>query len=226
MKKKKLYSDDVLLLEPVKGRIPPKSHMNIKMTLKASIMPSAYEGEIECLVNWIQLAGDETQAGELLVGNDEYLYLRIKKQPVLENVTKVGGELATDEPLLEGVLTGMLKEILDDPCLDEMAKRVQEQPTALYPEIDNDLPPDITYLSSKLVEDEKAVEDLFADYIKESNACDVKELDRKMLFLNQDYVRFTESIFDNTLFNIIQEATHGECDLMKAPRTYISKKPA
>lgn len=194
------------------------------MTLKASLMPSSYEGEIECLVNWIQPTADDPQAGEAMSGSDEYLYLRIKKKPVLREIYKAGGEMITDEPVLENVMTSMIKEILDDTCLDEMAKRMDQQPTALYPEFDNDNPPGINDLSKDLVEEEKGTEKLFEKFIKEANACDEKELDRKMLFLNEDYVRFTESILDNTLFNIVQEATHGECDLMKAPRTYIAKK--
>ena len=119
----------------------------------------------------------------------------------------------------------MLKEILDDPCLDEMANRLDTQPISIYPEIDNDEPPGIPYLSPDLVEDEKKLNDLFDNNIKELNVCDAKELNRKKMFLGEDSVRFMESIVDNTLFNIIQEATHSECDLMKAPRTYISKKP-
>lgn len=130
-----------------------------------------------------------------------------------------------DEPLLENVLTTMLKEILDDPCLDEMANRLEAQPISIYPEIDNDEPPGIPYLSPSLVEEEKKLNALFDENIKELNVCDAKELNRKKMFLSEDSVRFMESIMDNTLFNIIQEATHSECDLMKAPRTYISKKP-
>ena len=131
----------------------------------------------------------------------------------------------SEEPLLESVFTGMIKEILDDPCLDEMARRLEDQPVSLYPEVDNDEPPGISYLGKDLVEDEAKLEELFDNNIKELNVCDDKELERKLLFMNEDAVRFMESIVDNTLFNIVQEATHGECDLMKAPRTYISKKP-
>ena len=55
------------------------------MTLKASMLPSAYEGEIECFVNWVSPAGEDAmpQAGETVAGGDEYLYLRVRKRPVL-----------------------------------------------------------------------------------------------------------------------------------------------
>lgn len=128
-----------------------------------------------------------------------------------------------DEPVMENVLTVMLKEILDDPCLDEMAKRLCEQPMPIYNEIDNDEMPGITYLSNELPTDEGMLMKLFEDHIKESNVCDEGELKRKMLFMDEDTGMFLESIIDNTVFNIIQEATHEECDLMKPPRTYLSK---
>ncbi len=127
---------------------------------------------------------------------------------------------------MENVLTGMLKEILDDPCLDEMAKRLDSQPIAIFPETDNDEAPGISYLSPELDPEERQRAEKYDSHIRELNVCDAKEFDRKMLFLDEDSVRFIESIVDNTMFNVIQEATHGECDLMKAPRTYISKKAA
>ena len=49
------------------------------------MLPSAYEGEIECFVNWVSPAGEDAmpQAGETVAGGDEYLYLRVRKRPVL-----------------------------------------------------------------------------------------------------------------------------------------------
>lgn len=126
--------------------------------------------------------------------------------------------------MLENVLTSMIKEILDDPCLDEMARRIETQPIPLYSETDNDNPPGISYLNGALVENAEKLDKLFEDNVKEVNVCEEAEYKRKKMFMEEDSVRFVESILDNTLFNIIQESTHGECDLMKAPRTYISKK--
>lgn len=190
------------------------------MTLKASTTPSGYEGEIDCTVAWIQ-----DDPSEKVPSGDQFLYLRIKKRPMLKAIKKTKGELEGDEPLMENILTGMIKEILDDPCLDEMAKRIDNQPIALYTDIDNCEAPGISYLDNNLVEEEKdTVEELYANYTNVTNTQDGKELGRKIVFLNVDYNRLTESIVDNTLFNIMQEATHSECDLLKAPRTYISKK--
>jgi len=188
------------------------------MTLKASNAPSGYEGEIDCAINWAQKDPSE----KVSVG-DQFLYLRIKKRPMLKAITKLKISFEEDEPLMEDILTGMLKEIMIDPSLEEMAKRIEDQPISMYTNINNCKAPDISYLSNELVEDEK-IEKLYDDYVKEANSEEGKDFRRKLLFLNEDYVRLTEAILDNTLFNIMQEATHGECDLMKAPRTYITKK--
>lgn len=188
------------------------------MTLKASNAPSGYEGEMACTINWLQ-----EESGEKIPTGEQYLYLRIKKQPMLKAITKMKLELEEDQPLMEDILTGMIKEIMIDPSLEEMVRRIEDQPTSMYTDINNCEPPGISYLSNELVEDDK-IEELYDEYAKDTNMEEGKDFGRKLVFLNEGYVRLTEAILDNTLFNIVQEATHGECDLMKAPRTYITKK--
>lgn len=55
------------------------------MTLKASPMPSAYEGEIECAISWQPDHGEDASAQptEVAPTIDGYLFLRIKKKPVI-----------------------------------------------------------------------------------------------------------------------------------------------
>lgn len=80
-----LYSDDIIIIEPHKGKIPPKSHQNIKLTLKASQLPSSYEGELECQISWLGASGEEGgyQSGDPTGITDESLFLRIKKKAVV-----------------------------------------------------------------------------------------------------------------------------------------------
>ena len=130
-----------------------------------------------------------------------------------------------EEPLFENVLSLMLKEILDDPALDVMAERLATQPVPLFAETDDGPAPGIAHLDRQPIADPQALQRRFAQHVRELNVCEDSEYARKRLFLDDDSGHFLESIIDNTLFNILQEATHSECDLMKAPRTYISKKP-
>jgi hypothetical protein len=46
------FSGDELELDPVSGEIGPKSFYEIKLSLTSSIVPSVYEGEIECEILW------------------------------------------------------------------------------------------------------------------------------------------------------------------------------
>eukprot|EP00826_Nyctotherus_ovalis_P001697 TRINITY_DN10294_c0_g1_i11.p2 TRINITY_DN10294_c0_g1~~TRINITY_DN10294_c0_g1_i11.p2 ORF type:complete len:107 (-),score=43.15 TRINITY_DN10294_c0_g1_i11:53-373(-) len=99
---------------------------------------------------------------------------------------------------------------------------------SLYTDTDNLSAPGISYLSRELVGDGDKTEEQRDGYVEAANSEEGKDFRRKLVFLNQEYVRLTEAILDNTLFNVVQEATHGECDLMKAPRTcllYTSPSP-
>mmetsp|Transcript_39543 Transcript_39543/g.38037 ORF Transcript_39543/g.38037 Transcript_39543/m.38037 type:complete len:232 (+) Transcript_39543:3442-4137(+) len=47
-----LMCGDNLKLEPMSGEIKPLQHQNIKLTLIASRIPTHFEGEIQCLIDW------------------------------------------------------------------------------------------------------------------------------------------------------------------------------
>jgi len=43
---------DNFKVEPLNGTVEPKEFIEIKLTLSADIVPSVYEGEIECMIQW------------------------------------------------------------------------------------------------------------------------------------------------------------------------------
>lgn len=43
---------DNFKVEPLHGTVEPKEFIEIKLTLSADIVPSVYEGEIECMIQW------------------------------------------------------------------------------------------------------------------------------------------------------------------------------
>ncbi len=43
---------DNFKVEPLSGTVEPKQFIEIKLTLSADIVPSVYEGEIECMIQW------------------------------------------------------------------------------------------------------------------------------------------------------------------------------
>jgi hypothetical protein len=61
----------------MQGSILPKQFIEIKLTLISNILPSIYEGEIECKINWVEQSNSEREL------QDETLFLRIKKKSQL-----------------------------------------------------------------------------------------------------------------------------------------------
>ena len=120
----------------------------------------------------------------------------------------------------------MLSDILEDEEVTRVISRLDDQPTPLYPMLNNSTPPDCTYLKEELLtdEEEEKVVAKIEDEIRELNNISDQELERKRMFMDTEMVAFFESIVDSTLFNIMQEATFGETNLSNPSKTYIRKK--
>lgn len=56
-----LICGDTLRMEPMKGELKPNSHVNIKMTLIPSRLPTHFEGEIQCSIDWERHDGDKIE---------------------------------------------------------------------------------------------------------------------------------------------------------------------
>lgn len=49
------------------------------------------------------------------------------------------------------------------------------------------------------------------------------ELFRKRMFMENNFVGMVEYMLEDTLFNLMEEATYEEFDLTQAPKIYIRK---
>lgn len=49
------------------------------------------------------------------------------------------------------------------------------------------------------------------------------DLFRKRMFLDKNFVGMLEFMLEDTLFNLMEEATYEEFDLTQAPKIYIRK---
>jgi len=71
---------DDLIIEPLKGRLGPNSHLIVKIKLIPKNSLSSYEGEIEIKINW-------ALQGENKISNDkENLFIRVAKKAYLKDV--------------------------------------------------------------------------------------------------------------------------------------------
>ncbi len=58
------------------------------------------------------------------------------------------------------------------------------------------------------------------------SGADDKELFQKRMFLEPQFVNFLEYMMEDTMFNLMEEATHEEFNLTQAPRIYIRREEA
>lgn len=83
------YSADEINLVPISGELEPNAHKNIKMTLTAERYPTFFEGEIQCQIEWETdnegpgHATGGTKSINTQMGDQEYLFLRLKKESKL-----------------------------------------------------------------------------------------------------------------------------------------------
>ena len=63
----------------------------------------------------------------------------------------------------------------------------------------------------------------YEENIKKMYGINESELNRKRMFLQEPFVDLMEFMLEDTLFNLMEEATYGEFDLGQPPKIYIRK---
>jgi hypothetical protein len=56
-----------------------------------------------------------------------------------------------------------------------------------------------------------------------SSGMNDQEIFRKRMFLDKNFVDLLEFMLEDTIFNLMEEATYEEFDLTQAPKIYIRK---
>ena len=63
----------------------------------------------------------------------------------------------------------------------------------------------------------------YEDQLMEVSGVNGEELFRKRMYMQKPFVDLMEFILEDTLFNLMEEATYDEFDLGQPPRIYIRK---
>ena len=63
----------------------------------------------------------------------------------------------------------------------------------------------------------------YEENIKKIYGINESELNRKRMFLQEPFVDLMEFMLEDTLFNLMEEATYEEFDLGQPPKIYIRK---
>ena len=108
----------------------------------------------------------------------------------------------------EILLSKAIIDILNDPYLETQLNKIDNQPIQLYGCFDNEEPAGIgkERESSLLLP-------------KRNNIVNYR--DHKNLFLNEEFIELIDYMAENTFFNIIQETTRKEADLLRLSKTFL-----
>lgn len=214
---------DELILDPISGTLGPNSQVPVKLTLNPNRIPTIYEGELECAIEWentMRQSGRIASRKSLDVKSEsasspgaESIFLRIKKSTHYESLHSINVD-STDSELVKTILRQTVQSILSESEMYELLDEFANEPTPLMEQLDNTEPPSLYNLYS--IEDvvEEDEDELEPKYIQER------------LFLNEEFTDLASFILESTVFNAISEAIYQETDLMNVGKNFINLKPS
>lgn len=231
------------------GDLKPNSHCNIKMTLTSSRYPTNFEGEICCSIDWEDSKAEDTKSlhtNTAMPETSEYLFLRLKKRSKIVSATnriltwlktkmQLGADVREGESLIENVVNEAMHEILESDEFDRMLDECCSAKAGLYSNfITNEAEPSMEdaiceelghelQRSATMQQTFNKPAQVYEEELKEVSGVDDSELFRKRMFLQEPFVELMEFMMEDTLFNLMEEATYEEFDLTQPPQIYIRK---
>lgn len=115
-----------------------------------------------------------------------------------------------DKSIFEIILARALNDIINDPATEEMLIKRENLPVQLYGTLDGEEAPNEKTVSEGFEEKQIKPYTDFKDY-------------RNMFFLDE-FNDLEDTIMESTFFNIIQQATLKEIDLLKPSKIFLSPK--
>ena len=142
---------------------------------------------------------------------------------------QLGADVREGESLIENIVNEAMHEILEsyefETLLDEcagaraglysVAVTNQAEPSVEDEATENDLHFKISKVSKPAA--------VYEEELKELSGVDESELFRKRMFLQEPFVELMEFMMEDTLFNLMEEATYEEFDLTQPPQIFIRK---
>ena len=250
-----LLCTDNINLMPISGEIEPNSHKNIKLVLKAAVLPTIFDGEIMCRIEWEDQGNkrgaqtiNETHTGTKSVvthaSDNEFLFIRLKKRCCLSKYVKNNyydhpRDPAKPSLFLNNLFIDAMDEVLQDESTNKLFDKLEEEPIGAFQMLDEQDPPTCSDLASTLEEIKEFKESTnpstvgwieqfrYEPYEKEIQTftgLDEDELFSKRILLDPRYADLIEYMLEDTMFNLMEEATYEEFDLSQIQRTYIKKE--
>ena len=129
----------------------------------------------------------------------------------------------------------MMNDILHDSEMDKLLENCHQVSGGIFNQIvtsDQDPPStDKIYNMEGDNEDDRleapkdvvTEQPVYRNNLKELTGNDDDDLVRKNCFLDKNFTNMIEYMLEDTLFNLMEESTYNEFDLMQAPKIYIRK---
>lgn len=119
-------------------------------------------------------------------------------------------------------------DILESDEIDKLFDDFEKKPVTLFhPSINNEDPPSCDNLqtnaqplNTKYINQNSAP---YEEELKEVTGFDETDLFRKRMFMDKNFSDMLEFMLEDTIFNLMEEATYEEFDLTQAPKIYIRK---
>lgn len=132
-----------------------------------------------------------------------------------------------------------MDEVLEDEETQKLFDKLEEEPVGAFPMLDEQDPPTCSDISQSLEQVKEFNQELtvnaigwieqfrhepFEKEIQTFTGLDEDELFQKRIMLDPRYSDLLEYMLEDTMFNLMEEATYEEFDLSQIQRTYIKKE--
>jgi len=136
----------------------------------------------------------------------------------------LGADLREGESLIENIINEAMHDILESDEFDRLLDESNAAKAGIYERaITNQAAPATEDLCREDIQDPSKAGEAYEDELKEVSGVNAEELFRKRMYLQKPFVDLMEFILEDTLFNLMEEATYEEFDLGQPPRIYIRK---
>ena len=141
---------------------------------------------------------------------------------------QLGSDVREGESLIENIINEAMHDILESNEFESLLDECVTSKAGLYNcAITNEAEPAMQdlFTESEQIDTSAMYKParVYEEEVKEVSGVDDSELFRKRMFLQEPFVDLMEFMMEDTLFNLMEEATYEEFDLTQPPQIYIRK---
>lgn len=146
----------------------------------------------------------------------------------MQTKIQLGADVRKGESLIENIVNEATHEILEGADFDKLLEECTHAHAGLYAAaVSNEAEPDAEdeQMALEVVErkTQRDVQKVYEEHLRDVTGVDDDELFRKRMFLQEPFVELMEFMLEDTMFNLMEEATYEEFDLTQPPKIYIRK---